>query len=80
MAELLAVGLLAHQRGARGDQLGGLVADKAGPLGQVQGGSAATRMSMCTLFLAVFPSGTRRKPIAGPTPSGSMIEAPSGSS
>ena len=44
------------------------------------GGSPATRMSMCILFLAVLPSGTRRKPMAGPTPSESTMEAPSGSS
>src|SRR5580692_9239195 len=44
------------------------------------GGSPATRMSMCILFLAVLASGTRRKPMAGPVPSGSMMEAPSGSS
>jgi hypothetical protein len=33
---------------------------------------------MCILFLAVFGSGTLRKLIAGPLPSGSMIDAPWG--
>jgi hypothetical protein len=32
-------------------------------------------MSTCTRFLEVFGSGTRRKQMAGPVPSGSMIEA-----
>jgi hypothetical protein len=41
------------------------------------GGSPATRMSMCILFLADFGSGTLRKPIAGPLPSESRIDAPS---
>ena len=48
--------------------------------GMSHGGLPATRMSMCILFLAVLASGTRRKLIAGPEPSGSMMEAPSGSS
>jgi hypothetical protein len=75
---LTAVGLLMNSRRPGGDQLGCLRADEL--LGQVPWRCAGHSDVDVHLFLAVLPSGTLRKPMAGPTPSGSMMEAPSGSS
>ena len=60
VAELFAVGFLAHGCRPSVDQLGRLGSDALLALGRIPGGSPAARMSMCIRFLAVLGSGTRR--------------------
>ena len=80
VAQLLAVELLAHEGCPHAARSATFARISCSRSAMSHGGSPATRMSMCIRFLAVLPSGTRRNPMAGPFPSGSMIEAPSGSS
>ena len=61
-------------------EVGRLGEDQLLALGQLPRRFTGDPISMCIRFLAVFPSGTLRKPIAGPIPSGSTIDAPSGKS
>jgi hypothetical protein len=72
--------LFPHNSGAACHKLGHLGRINRARLAMPHGPSPATRMSIWSRFFADFPSGTRSHPIAGALPSGSMMEAPSGSS
>ena len=80
MVKVLAVGLLADSRSPGGDQFGCLRTDQLLALGHIPWRLA------CHSDVDVHPVLGRlafrhlRNPMAGPTPSGSMMEAPSGSS
>ena len=79
--EIAAVGLFADQGRPGGHQLGGLRADRAARARPCP--RAARRPPGCRCASGSWPScgsGTRRNPMAGPRPAGSMIEAPSWSS